>query len=64
MAAVCPNDPEHKTFLTVAHVMQDWLVDPEGEHIETKDECLQVSFKPDPGNLWHCATCGADAVHE
>lgn len=60
MTATCPNDSKHKTFLTVAHVMEEWLVDEHGEFIQVK-ESLQTDHGPDPGNIWRCATCGAEA---
>jgi hypothetical protein len=62
MKARCPNDPTHITFETVAHVMQLWMVNEDGEHVETLNDCCQVSFSPDPGNMWTCTECGAEAV--
>ena len=32
--AVCPNNSEHKTFVTVAHVTEDWVVTELGEFVE------------------------------
>jgi hypothetical protein len=26
MKATCPNNPEHETFYTVAHVLQEWPI--------------------------------------
>ena len=58
--ATCPNGCERKEFYTVAHVMEEWLVDEHGEYIET--HCgIQTSKKPDPDNTWCCAECGAEA---
>ena len=62
MIATCPNDPEHKTFLTTAHVMQEWKVDEQGEFIKATRECLEVTAYPDAGNIWVCASCRAEAV--
>lgn len=64
MKARCPKDPTHNRFDTVAHIMQSWLVDEHGEHLATRNECLQVSFPPDPGNTWTCVSCGAEATFE
>lgn len=60
MKAVCPNNPDHKRFSTVAHVMESWIVDPQGNFIEV-EESLQTTHKPDPGNTWTCVDCGAIA---
>lgn len=63
MPAYCPNNLRHDQFETVAHVMQSWKVDREGEHIDTLDDSLQTSFKPDPGNTWTCLHCDTEASH-
>lgn len=60
MRATCPNDPTHETFVTVAHVSEDWLVDRNGSFIESCGT-LETVADPDPGNLWTCRTCGAEA---
>ena len=60
MKKVCPNDPSHKTFITTAHEVHDWVVDEEGNFIEDKG-CCEVAANPHPDNIWTCATCGADA---
>ena len=61
MKATCPNDPDHKQFITVAHVSQDWLVDTHGDFIEFAGTDGEVVAGPDPGNTWTCADCGAEA---
>jgi len=58
--ATCPKNKKHKKFVTVAHVMEDWIVDENGEWIETKGQ-VQTSFGPNPDNIWTCAECGATA---
>jgi hypothetical protein len=58
---VCPNNPTHKTFVTSATVIQDWLVDGEGNFIECVDDLVDVFHKPDVDNVWSCADCGAEA---
>ena len=62
MKATCPNNPAHVTFVTVAHVAQDWLVDYEGHFLECLVGGEEVSHKPNPGNIWTCDTCGAEAA--
>lgn len=61
MKAVCPNDPKHDKFITVAHVAQEWLVDSEGDFLEHKGD-LEVTHKPDKDNCWTCHYCGAEAI--
>jgi len=63
MLAECPHNPEHRSFITVAHVSEDWKVDERGNWIETL-ETLETVAKPDPGNEWVCFTCGAVAIVE
>ena len=63
MTARCPNNPEHTEFITVAHVMQDWRVDADGNFLDLIGD-VQVSHKPDEGNTWTCAICGAEANHD
>jgi len=66
MKAICPKNRKHKRFITVAHIMQEWVVDEHGEFIRiTKGgECLEVTHKPTMGNIWTCATCGTEAETE
>lgn len=61
LKAICPKDENHNEFITVAHVMQDWKVDSEGNWLDTIDESVEVSFKPNPDNIWTCAICGTEA---
>lgn len=63
MKATCPNNSEHKKFLTVASVMEEWLVNENGDWLETT-QSLQTNNGPDPGNIWTCAECGAQAKVE
>ena len=59
--ARCPKDSKHKTFLTTAHVMQEWKVDEHGLFIGFAVD-LQTDHGPDPGNIWTCSKCGAQAT--
>jgi len=61
MKAVCPNSEEHNEFYTVAHVIQSWKVDNQGELIEIAETCIHTSFGPNKHNTWKCAVCGAQA---
>lgn len=66
----CPKNPKHKRFLTVAHVMQDWVVDEHGQYIRTNVDCLQVDHYPEKGNNFICVckdggkTCYTEAIVE
>ena len=64
MKVICPKNKKHKTFLTVAHVMQEWKVNEHGELIDIMDDCLEVTHRPDTGNIWTCTTCGEFAKIE
>lgn len=55
----CGND----TFVTIAHVSQDWKVDAYGNFIE-KLETVETVAPPDDGNIWTCTACGTEAVIE
>ena len=59
MPRYCPNDPSHKQFLATVQVTQEWLVDEDGEYIETNYDCAQEETDPDDDDEWTCATCGA-----
>lgn len=63
LIARCPQDPTHRTFTTVATVMEEWLVDEHGDHQETVQP-LEVVHPPDADNYWQCCECGTDATVE
>ena len=49
-------------FITVAHVTEDWIVDANGNFIETHhNNCSEVVAKPNSENTWQCLLCGAEA---
>ena len=58
---VCPNACG-ATFVTTAHVMQDWEVTADGDYVSTIQDCLEVTHKPNDGNIWTCKKCGAEAI--
>ena len=60
MKATCPTSKDHKRFTTVAHVMEEWLIDEAGTFIEVR-ESLQTTHGPDAGNIWVCVECGKEA---
>lgn len=62
MKAVCPNNKEHKRFITVAHISQEWVVDENGNFEEIATECIETVASPDAGNTWNCAICKAEAL--
>ncbi len=52
----------HDEFITVAHEARDWVVNGQGDFLrEAGDGATEVVAKPDRGNTWTCATCGAEA---
>lgn len=61
---ICPKNPNHKTFQTVAYISQDWLVDDDGNFIEISDTNGQVLHGPNHNNIWTCAECGCDETEE
>lgn len=63
MKAVCPKDPYHKRFITVAHVSEDWEVDESGQFLRSKG-VVEVVHKPRHENSWTCAVCGEEAKVE
>lgn len=64
MKAICPKNKDHKEFITVAHVTQDWRVDEKGNFLKVVDDCLEVTHDPNKDNIWSCAICGAEAIVE
>lgn len=61
MKAVCPNNREHDRFITTAQVKQDWIVDENGNFIETSDNCSDILEHPTKYNIWICEECGVEA---
>lgn len=60
--AVCPADPSHRRFVTVATVMEDWVVDQYGEFEDQAGETLQTVHKPDVRNEWTCHICSTQVL--
>ncbi|MFY0516504.1 hypothetical protein ACOMCU_01545 [Lysinibacillus sp. UGB7] len=61
MKAVCPKDKEHKLFITTAHVVQEWVVDENGDFNSVAKECIETLHGPQMENSWTCKICGAEA---
>jgi len=57
---ICPKSPDHKTFLTTAHVVQEWVVDEHGDFVEMSGGYDEVIHGTDHNNTWTCATCGCN----
>lgn len=53
----CPNCGS-KSFLVSAHVVQDWVVDEDGDFISVYDDCVEVAHFPDDDDIWGCNNCG------
>lgn len=60
---ICPKNPAHKTFVTTAHEVHDWVVYGDGRFVSDLG-CSEVAHDPNDGNCWTCHTCGAEAVNE
>ncbi len=63
MKAVCPKNSTHNRFTTTGHVVQEWVVDSNGNFIEVISD-LEVTHGPDTGNIWTCYVCGEQAHFE
>jgi len=62
MKARCPKNPEHKRFIATATVLEEWLVDENGDFLSHANMPGEVTHKPSPGDVWSCEDCGADAI--
>ena len=60
--AVCPNNPDHDTFIASAVVAELWVVDGRGEFLGEYRGSKVTMEKPSMENTWACKTCGAEAV--
>lgn len=49
------------TFRASAHVVQEWVVDENGNYMECSEECSEVVHVPTGDNLWSCHACGHTA---
>lgn len=56
MPRYCPNDPTHKQFLATVQITVEWIVDGDGDYIETNYDCMQDETNPNDDDEWTCAT--------
>jgi hypothetical protein len=47
-------------FPRLHFVTQTWLVDEDGDFIEAKSDCDEVTHAPDAEDLFTCSKCGAE----
>lgn len=47
-----------KRFYATAHIVEEWVVDADGEYLKTSAKCLEVTHYPDNEDLWICVDCG------
>ncbi|RLD07547.1 MAG: hypothetical protein DRI65_04400 [Chloroflexota bacterium] len=59
----CPKNNSHNQFITVAHVVEEWVVDKKGNWITTLGS-LETSVPPNKDNGWACYFCGEEAIVE
>ncbi len=59
----CPKDPTHDKFLAQATLTQEWLVDANGEWLETKGD-VEMVRAPIEDTFWTCAICGCEKCTE
>jgi len=60
MKATCSKNPNHKRFITVAHVTEYWVVDERGNFVEQTGNTGEATHGPNPDNIWTCATCDGE----
>ena len=58
---ICPKCGG-KEFLVSAHVTQLWLVNGDGTFSECRNDCEEVTHRPDDDDIWECAQCGHEAA--
>ena len=51
-----------KNFITSAAVVQDWIVDENGNFIAIHETLNTIIAKPDDDNIWTCRDCGEEAI--
>ena len=59
----CPQNPDHKRFMTTAHVQEEWIIDENADWLETT-QTLDTVAGPDPANDISCVECGCNAEVE
>ena len=51
-----------KEFYVNAHVVEEWLVDENGDFVCVASSCVDVAHEPDDKDIWECVDCGYDDV--
>lgn len=49
-------------FLVSPHVVQEWIVDGNGNFIVEIESCVEVVHYADDDDIWTCYECGHEAV--
>lgn len=63
MKITCPRNAEHKEFITVAHVSQDWIVDEAGDFLKLHGpDAIETVAGPNVGNTFTCVACMNDTT--
>jgi len=57
----CPNCGGI-TFAVIAHVTQLWKVDGNENYIETVEDYMDTTHRPDDDDMWECWECGYEAT--
>lgn len=52
----CP-ECGYENFYVIARVTQMWMVDQDGDFIQTEDDCVAVTHYPNDKDTWICAHC-------
>jgi hypothetical protein len=63
MLARCPNNREHKRFITTILEKHDAIVSETGKLIE-EISCVDVVEGPDSENIWVCNECKVEVTVE
>ena len=65
MKVTCPKNPNHKRFSVTAHVTEEWVVDEEGNFVESREgHSPEVVHEPEVGDLYTCEECHTQAKSE
>lgn len=59
---ICPNNPEHDSFIVGVTVRHEWKVDSEGECIEDLGRIEDPDVSEMIQTPWWCTKCNSEAV--
>lgn len=57
----CPECGCEKFYVT-AHVVEEWLVDANGDYIDTHESCVDIAHYPDDEDIWTCSNCSHEGA--